>query len=457
MWLKRGLKWLAKTLFAFMLLMLAAWSLSRWLGPTDDQEAALAMMREPLPPVQRNAFPALWLVPYDIPDARRGEIFAEDLRRLKAMPFTSSADPAETAGAAGYASVAATRYPTPAMSVEDSSLFCRGREHCLAKVAADLPTYAALVERHAALLDRVETLSDYDGLHHSFGLRFDMPLPPYQHGNLTRTRHALLFLQGRRAEAFEGVCRAATTWRRIGANSDNLIARMIGAAYGGQSYPHLFAEMLAETPRDFVLPPSCAVAFSAPTGAELSFCQAMRGEFAYQQSGMKAIGSGLLGEPTWWPDVMLPLIWDEEMTQADSAEVLGYYCSDEAERGMREDVPVSRPELSLGWTRFQCVSNALGCMLGEIAAPAFDGYAGRVQDSNANIRLIGILLRLRAETSDVRPFAERLHAAAGEIGSVDREISMTSEGRSVRLRNYQKSMGEYWEIPLPGYFQNATK
>lgn len=71
----RGLKWAARTLIAFMLLTLAAWSLSRWLGPTDAQEAALAMMREPLPPVQRNAFPALWLMPYDVPAAKREEVF----------------------------------------------------------------------------------------------------------------------------------------------------------------------------------------------------------------------------------------------------------------------------------------------------------------------------------------------------------------------------------------------
>lgn len=453
--IRRALNWTVRTLLAFMLLAVAAWSLSRWLGPTDAQEAALAMMREPLPPVQRNAFPALWLMPYDIPDAKRDEVFAEDLRRLKAVPFTPSADPVDTVGAADYVSVAAKRYPTPAMSVDDSTLFCRGREPCLAKVRADPASYAELVARHSALLDRVETLSKHDGLRHSFGLRLDMPFPPYQFGNLARTRHALWFLQGRRAEAFDGVCRATTTWRRIGANSDNLISRIMGDAYSGQSYPHLFAEMLAETPRDYALPPSCAAAFATPAGAELSICRAMRGEFAYQDSGMLAIGSGAFGEPTWWPEVMLPLIFDGEMTAADAAESLGHYCSAEFERRMREDVRIPRPERSLGLTRLQCVSNPLGCMLGETAAPAFEGYAGRLQDSNANLRLIGVLLRLREDTADNRSFAVRLQSAAGEIGSVSREVSLTSDGRSVRLRNYQKSISEYWEIPLPAYFQDA--
>ncbi len=450
LWLKRA----AKALLAVTLLVMAAWSLSRWLGPTDAQEAALAMMREPLPPVQRNAFPALWLMPYDIPEAKRDDVFAEDVKRLKAMPFTRSEDTAETVGAAGYVSVAAARYPTPVMSVDDSTLFCRGHESCLAKVRADAPAYAALVARHAALLDRIDALSGHDGLRHSFGLRMDMPFPPYQFGNLARTRHALWFVQGRKAEAFDGVCRAITTWRSIGANSDNLISRMMGDFYSGHTYPHLFAEMLAETPRHFALPPSCAAAFSTPAGAEFSVCQAMRGEFAYQDSGMLAIGSGAFGEPTWWPDVMLPLIFDREMTAADAAETLGYYCSAEFERGMREDVRMPRPELSLGLTRFQCLSNPLGCMLGETAAPAFEGYAGRLQDSNANLRLIGVLLRLRGDASDTRLFAVRLQSAAGEIGSASREVSLTADGRSIRMRNYQKSIGEYREIPLPAYFQD---
>lgn len=433
-----------------VLVTAAAWGVSRLMGPTDAQEAVLARMREPLPPVQRNAFPALWLMPYDVPSSQRDSVFAEDLRRMKAMPLALTAD---LAGPGTQDSVAATRFPTPPMTVEDSSMFCRGNEPCLAKVANDPAAYAALVERHAALLDRVEGLSGYDGLRHSFGLRFDLPLPPYQLGNLSRTRYALLFVQGRKAEAFDGACRAITTWRRIGANSDNLIARMIGTAYGGQAYPHLFAEMLAGTPRDFSLPPSCTEAFARPAGAELSFCQAMRGEFAYQQSAFATVGTGTFGESSQWPDFMLPLVFDEEMTAADSAEMLGYYCRPEVERNMRDDISMPRVPASPGLLRLQCVSNLLGCQLGRIAMPAFDGYVGRVLDANANLRFIGLLLRMREDVADHRSVAVRLSAAQSDVGSAMRALSVGPDGRTARMRNYDTGRGEYWEIPLPPYFQ----
>ena len=299
--LKTLSKRLLQSLSGLLLLLVALWAVSRALGPTDAQEAALARMREPMPPLERNAFPALWLMPYDMPSAERAPAFAEDLKRFRAMPSASLADSDIQTTAATHVSVAAARFPSPAMGTEDSAQFCHGHERCLAKVAADPAVYAALVERHARLLDRVESLSRYDGLRHSFGLRFDMPFPPYQYGNLPRTRHALLFVQGRREEAFEGVCRSIATWRRIGANSDNLVSRMVGSAYAGETYPALFLEMLVQTPRDVVLPAACTEAFAPLTDAEVSLCLAMRGEFVYQESAAEQIGkSGYKSDESFW-------------------------------------------------------------------------------------------------------------------------------------------------------------
>ncbi len=115
-----GLKWAARTLIAFILLTLAAWTLSRWLGPTDAQEAALATMRE-LPPLKgKNAFGALWLLPYDAPVSERDKILAEDARRFSAIPIR-----AMDASAADrvFSSSALDRYPDQSPSQADLSLF----------------------------------------------------------------------------------------------------------------------------------------------------------------------------------------------------------------------------------------------------------------------------------------------------------------------------------------------
>jgi hypothetical protein len=80
-WSKR----VAQGLLGVALLVVATWAISRFVGSTDAQEQALATMRR-LPPVTgRNAFEALWLLPYDVPESQRGRIVAEDLRRL-ALP-----------------------------------------------------------------------------------------------------------------------------------------------------------------------------------------------------------------------------------------------------------------------------------------------------------------------------------------------------------------------------------
>lgn len=451
--LKTLSKRLMQGLLGLLLLLVALWVVSRALGPTDAQEAALARMREPMPPLDRNAFPALWLMPYDMPSAERDRAFAEDLKRFRAMPFAPLADSDIQTTAATHVSVAAARFPSPAMGTEDSALFCHGHERCLAKVAADPAVYAALVERHARLLDRVESLSRYDGLRHSFGLRFDIPFPPYQYGNLPRTRHALLFVQGRREEAFEGVCRSIATWRRIGANSDNLVSRMVGSAYAGETYPALFLEMLVQTPRDVALPAACTEAFAPLTDAEVSLCLAMRGEFAYQESAAEEIGKGAYKSDESFPDALLPLVYNKEMILADGAEALGHFCLPEAQRDMRDDLLMPRPQTSPGFWRLQCVSNAMGCMLVEIASPAFDAYSARILDANAHLRLIALLVRMRADTGDTRSTFVRLRAMQDEVGSSVRELSLGADGRTVRMRNYDTGRGEFRETPLPPYLQ----
>lgn len=455
--LKKWAKRFAAAVLALVLAAVGLWTVSRLMGPTDAQEAALATMREPVPPVRRNAFPALWLMPYDVPAAQREGVFAEDLRRLRAVRPPLPAVSSDQVDAAAYVSVAATRFPTPAMPTEDSERFCRGHEACLAKVEADPVGYAALVERHAALLDRVETLHAYDGLRHSFGLRVDMPFPPYQNGNLARTRHALWFVQGRRTEAFEGVCRSISTWRRIGANSDNLIARMIGTAYGGQTYPALFLEMLARTPRDVPLPAACAEAFAPTAAIESSLCLAMRGEFAYQASAVDFIERSEVASTTGMsvPDPLLPLVHDPETTLGNSAETLGHFCRPEVERDMRADLLMPMPAPPGVW-RLQCAANALGCVLGDIAFPDFETYAGRVLDANAHLRLIAEVLRMRADATDTGAVSVRLRAVQDRVGSRMRELSLGDDGRTVRMRNYDDSRGEFTEIALPPYLQPAA-
>lgn len=271
------MKWTARALVAFMLMAVAAWSLSRWLGPTDAQEVALKAIRQ-LPPLEgRNAFGALWLLPYDIPQAEQERVLAEDLRRFASV---SPGAAGQTNPAGMFSTSAEMRYPKQSLSPQDTDAWCGGNGGCLQKVRADRNRYAALISRHAAVIARAEGLSAYDGIRHPRTANsLEFFLPPYQFSKLPATQYAVDFVDGRRYEAFEGTCTAIATWRHLGADSDTLITRLIGTTYSADVYGRLFAEMLAETPRDFGLPPACSQAFAATTEEELSMCLAMQGEF----------------------------------------------------------------------------------------------------------------------------------------------------------------------------------
>ena len=454
MGMRRSLKWTARALLAFMLLAVAAWSLSRWLGPTDAQEAALKTIQQLHPLEGKNAFGALWLLPYDIPPAEQERVLAEDLRRLAAV---SPDEAGKSNLSSTFSSSAEKRYPKQSPSTSETDLWCGGHGGCLRNVRADRERYAALIEGHAALIDRAEGLSAYDGIRHpSVADSSGFVLPPYQLGKLPATRYALDFVDGRRHEAFERTCVAISTWRRLGANSDTLITRLIGIVYSADVYGRLFAEMLADTPRDFKLPPSCSRAFAVTTAEESSMCLAMQGEFRFLVSATRQIETGDSGHASKFAKIPLPLFYSADMTEAQRAEYLAFYCSESVTHAVRVDRPVAPPPVDDTFLRFQCVGNLIGCMLSNIANPAFDVYPKRVQDANAKLRLIALLLRLRADTSDTRPIDVRLRASAADVGAPERDIGIGPDGRTLRLKNYGKGWGDYWNIPLPLYFQDAA-
>jgi len=454
-WSKR----VAQGLLVVVLLVASAWATSRLLGPTDAQEAALATMREPLPAVERNAFAALWLMPYEVPVSERDATFADDLRRVEAMQREamlpgSGVHPNRSADAYDAPSPAAGRYPA-AIAAEEFERFCKPRENCLKRVSADLDGYAALIERSAGLLDRIEALEEYDGLHQAFGLRFDSPMPAYQYGTLIRTRHAVWYRQGRTMDALDRTCRAITTWRRLGANSDTLVSRILGASYAGDAYARQFAQMLVEMPRDAVLPASCAKAFEPPAGEEVSICSAMRGEFAFMYSSIAIAREDRTLFSSRMSKLLSPLLFSEEMTAASFAEPLAFYCRADILRAMADDVPIVSPDASRGDLGFQCLSNAYGCVLGGMASPGFDGYAAQVMDTNARLRLIGALLRIRTDIGDTHPFSVRLKATVNNAGLRNRRVDISPDGRSLWLQNY-RSGEAHWEIPLPAYFHSPA-
>ena len=431
----------------------ATWAMSRIVGPTKAQEQALATMRRLPPAVGRNAFEALWLLPYYVPESQRGRIVAEDLRRLAAP----SRGHETVATATPYASSAEAGFPKQSLNLEEMALFCGGGgRDCLPVVQADLKRYAALVKRHAAIIDRAQALSQYATIRHPRHSQvLDTVIPPYQYAKLPATRYAVDFAEGRRYDAFDGACRGIDTWRRLGADSDSLITRLIGTAYSVDVYARLFVEMLAATPRDFALPASCDTAFLPLSSHELSMCPAMQGELLFSDAQIRQIESDQNQNLSMLERILAPLLFSAEMTQADRAEHLVFYCGEEAKKALVSDRRIVRPGSEPNLLRFECAGNPAGCMLSSIASPNFDVYSGRIQDANVKLRLIAVLVRLRADTRDQRPFDVRFRSAAAGVFAPERAVGIDADGLALQMRHYDAWRGEYSKIRLPAYFHTS--
>ncbi|MGN6152327.1 MAG: hypothetical protein ACTHOH_10015 [Lysobacteraceae bacterium] len=442
---------LGRTVVAVIVVAGLLWTVSRIRGPSPLQQAAMATLSA-LPPLQGpNAFRTLWQLPWAIPAGQREAVFAEAVRRWRAAATDPVAMPVP-------ASVAAGRYP-PTLIEADRERLCTSGRTCLAQVQADPAAFADVVARHADWFDRMASLSAHAGLRDPFGHPAGMPLPEHlPYGGQLRTRYALDFVQGRREAAFDGTCRAIATWRRLGANSDTLIARLASAAHVRASYADLFLSMLAQVPRDFVLPPSCDAAFAPTTANEFSLCDAARGEFAYVRSGLSTTlrqraSAGALDRVGDW------LTIDEDMAIAEQAMRFAPFCAPETAAKIRADVRfvVSEPA-ERAFLRLECASDIAGCVLHEVGKSAGNDYAAQVEDANARIRLVAELLRLRAEASDASPVLERLEARHAAIGAASRKWRLVEDGRALCLDNYRVRPDEAcWRVPLPPYFQAASR
>jgi hypothetical protein len=422
------------------------WGASRLSGPTAGQEAALTILNRAPARVDRNAFPVLWLMGYDIPPGELAAVFEED-RRFLVKPIGQRP--------VFDASAAEGRYPRVVFD-EQSPMLCMSPRTCLAEIEADPAAAEAWTRRHAALIRRAESLSGYGGIRSGFGHGADAPLPPYQLARASLPAHALAFVQGRTDEAFDRTCHAIVTWRRLGPASDSLIGRLIGASFSSAIHGELFVQMLARTPREQPLPASCAEAFAPLTDAEHSICDAYRGEFALIRDGLMHVPSATDlpgGKVTRWT---MPVLYDQDMSEADVAESLAWVCGERLEDPLRADQPIEGVPAPPSLYRFRCIANSVGCVFAEMAVQPEPQlrYAARVQDANARIQVISLLLRLRSDTGDPRPFAERLRDGSEETLHASRKLRTSDDGKSLRMGEYAPGDEERpeWTISLPQYF-----
>ena len=112
--------------------------------------------------------------------------------------------------------------------------------------------------------------------------------------------------------------------------------------------------------------------------------------------------------------------------------------------------PTTPPSL---WS-LRCASNPVGCILADIAQPAYADYGVRLQDAGARLRTTAALLWLRGHDGPIDEAA--LSRAPAPLRSPERPLRLDLATATLGTAVYEKPRpGTHghdgtWSVPLPG-------
>lgn len=447
----RRLVFVAMLMLAGVVILAAVlWTWSRLQSLSPAQREAMALLQPSPEPEGRNAFAALWLLGRDVPGARLQQVTEADMRRIH-VELARSPDAAST----GLDKGVAAQHPDLQPSGADRALFCSLRDDCLQRVRADADGYAALVERHRVLLDRVDALSGYDFYRSQVPLDPRAPLPILSLAHVGTTRAVQAYASGRVDDGLAGACTGVRTWRTLGTNADSLIVKVLGIGLATDGYGRLLAQMLAELPAGHPLPAACEAALAPVSVDELSICEAMRGEYASSAAAIDAIDNPKAAGTM--QAALNRLVYDPAKSKALIAGNFAPACSSATRAMLAADQKLDwrrepRPRL-----RMECIANLAGCILADIASPAYAGYGRRAQDGGARLDLLRGIASLNGVDGDASMREARLRRFWAGTRSSNRELRFVDDGRAVEVRQFDASRGDWWKLPLPGARQPQSQ
>ena len=443
--MKRYLRAVVRVVIVLILLLATLFTISRLSGPSQDERAALALMKPQPAPAGRNVAAALWLLPYDVPDAQQAPLLARDVSRLARQTAESGVDDANEST---YTSIAAEEFAL-LYSENPQRPYCKLRdEDCLATVRADVDGYTHMLARDTRLLERVRALDTYT-FHR-------VPADPHAQifmavatgpVRVLRTRHALDIVQGNGLEGLAGTCGEITTWRRLGGDTDSLVISMIATAVIDGA-TDMIAQTLAQLPPGTALPDRCKSALASITLQDVSMCNAMRGEFAYFRNFGRLLPTR---ENDSWATAMLSwLVYDPDKAHAMHALTLAPACGHKADDAFARDVPFDLFTQQISSWRLGCVANIVGCSLGGmVVVPAYNDYAHRRQDIAAKLRMTATLVWLHETSTSPLPLDARLRDAPDASSNHARPVQLTDDGRSLQVQAYSQRHHPVLTLPLP--------
>ncbi|WP_049414430.1 hypothetical protein [Stenotrophomonas maltophilia] len=419
----RGLGW---ALAGLLVLAIVVWCASRMWPVPESRLQAQQRLQARLPADGRNGFALLWTLAFDDLDpGQRDQALARDVQRWEADPRGKGARPQLAEDHVELRS-------RPSASCGPTA------SDCLAQVRADPQRFVDAHAGHQQLHARLDQLADADHFVSPFrpkGEGILVPMPTYGLVIDATSARALAYLQGDIDGALRGSCRGLQLGRRLVTGGSYLVESIIGASLV-QANAQLLADMLVELPADQPLPAECEQAMKPMRAAEQSLCRAMQGEYAMSRAAIETSAQEFGGV----------LVLDRRSTLARVAGNLGWACGAAAMTALEADRPLPVP--APPQHDFGCLSNIMGCVLADIAGPAYPAYSSRPQDAAAMVRLIGAQRWLRQQAEDPVDALKRLPA---QFRSQVRAPQLSADGRRLQVprRSAPRSTGESPWLSVP--------
>lgn len=448
-----ALAWALACLFALPFVWGALSLTVRSLPPSAQQVVAMPSLSESPAGAGENAFAAVFLLPFDIPEAEQGTIWHETERALDVFHQQvldgGQPDPKQVQADLG------DRYPRVDLQPLPPTNCGQGSGSCLAEGAGLDPILLERLRGAKELHKRLDALHRYGHYRPKRQLFFADSWPeglsrvPAIRADLLLAADA--FRSGRTADALARTCRQHTSARRFAQQADLVLTRVI-EQYALRASAALVAEMLAELPLAEPIPADCEVLREQPRRSLTAICAAIGGEYAFSRDmvieSLRRDGEqkGFVGR------LFYQLMLSDELTERWLADKLGWARNGEILARMEADDPGLESLLQTWDSEVslpQCLAAPGSCLImREVDPHAFQSYALRSVDDVAASRSLSALLRLRERMASGDSADAALRALPSSLNPAQRPLRI--ENGALVHDNRETSRQATYGLALPG-------
>lgn len=437
-----------------VLLLLTAWAVRR-AAPSDELARLIAAWQAPPPAPGTNVFEHLWLIEWDLPEAQRAAVVAEDRERMIEQASATAAAPAASQPVPVFASSAEGRFPRWALEDQPQLHCARAEDPCLSALPAIEAEAWQRLEKAVGLRERIEAVHGFGHLRADDALYFaNSETAATQRSRTVSIALAIAARTFREQSAAQGLslaCREVATARRFAGHSANLLSRMIESSLLRASL-RLVAELLAELPVHAPLPTACAVLAKPPKADVGSLCVVLGAEHRFVRHTLnQAMAQGRSRARSDAGRELSSLFFDVDLSAQWHARALAWACDQGVLEQMRSDDPAVIARVSQ-WPAdppaLQCAANPVGCLVARGASPNMSRYVARSMDDLAMLRMGQLLIQLReAQARGEDPEAALARLARPILNQ--RRWKLTKTG-TLEQEMYEVSRQATLAWPVPG-------